>query len=282
MATTLAQRRHYTLPRGPVQISFSGGRTSGFMLHQILEANGPLSDRVQVVFANTGRELPATLDFVQECADRWDVRITWVEWRPGEPRDRWTTVSHNSASRNGEPFDGLIELRGQLPNALARWCSRELKVDPAAKFLRSLGWQHWTAAVGIRADEAHRATQPTGMRWAKWYPLVSASVSRHDVVKFWSDQPFDLRLPVAGSRTVGGNCDGCHLKSEAALAALARDHPERHAWWESHEDPRVNRLWDRRRGSREQLRLAVQAQGDFLFAEDGRLCQARAGECSGD
>ena len=43
------------LPDGNVLISFSGGRTSGYMLHRILEANGDLPDRVKVLFANTGR-----------------------------------------------------------------------------------------------------------------------------------------------------------------------------------------------------------------------------------
>ena len=32
----------YQLPDGNVQISFSGGRTSAYMLHRILEANGDL------------------------------------------------------------------------------------------------------------------------------------------------------------------------------------------------------------------------------------------------
>lgn len=30
----------YTLPDGNVQIAFSGGRTSAYLLHQILDANG--------------------------------------------------------------------------------------------------------------------------------------------------------------------------------------------------------------------------------------------------
>ncbi|MEY4953486.1 MAG: hypothetical protein RL299_1910, partial [Pseudomonadota bacterium] len=56
----------YILPDGNVQISFSGGRTSAYMLHHIAEANGGIPDRAQVVFTNTGREMPQTLDFVAE------------------------------------------------------------------------------------------------------------------------------------------------------------------------------------------------------------------------
>ena len=63
-------RLPFILPDGNVQIAFSGGRTSGYMLHQILEANGGLTDRVEVTFQNTGREMPQTLDFVAEVGRR--------------------------------------------------------------------------------------------------------------------------------------------------------------------------------------------------------------------
>ena len=65
----------YTLPNGNVQISFSGGRTSGYMLHAIMEANGGLPERARVVFANTGRERNETLDFVQEICIEIDPAL---------------------------------------------------------------------------------------------------------------------------------------------------------------------------------------------------------------
>jgi len=37
----------YILPEGNIQISFSGGRTSAYMLHQILQANGDLPERAK-------------------------------------------------------------------------------------------------------------------------------------------------------------------------------------------------------------------------------------------
>ena len=43
---------NYLLPEGNVQIAFSGGRTSGFMLYKILEANNGLPDRAKVIFTN--------------------------------------------------------------------------------------------------------------------------------------------------------------------------------------------------------------------------------------
>ena len=71
---------NYKLPDGKVLISFSGGRTSAFMLYKILEANNGLNENVKVVFANTGREMPETYDFVQRCGDEWNIKINWLEF----------------------------------------------------------------------------------------------------------------------------------------------------------------------------------------------------------
>lgn len=67
---------------GPALISFSGGRTSAYMLKQILDAHGgTLPDDVHACFANTGKEREETLRFVHECATRWEVRVRWIEFR---------------------------------------------------------------------------------------------------------------------------------------------------------------------------------------------------------
>lgn len=51
-------RHPFDLPPGNVHVSLSGGRTSAFLLHKLLERHGDLPERVAVVFANTGREMP--------------------------------------------------------------------------------------------------------------------------------------------------------------------------------------------------------------------------------
>jgi 3'-phosphoadenosine 5'-phosphosulfate sulfotransferase (PAPS reductase)/FAD synthetase len=276
---------HYLLPEGNVQISFSGGRTSAYMLHQIAEANGGISDRCKVVFANTGREMPQTLDFVQDCGDKWGIPITWVEYIDDAPR--FTVVSHNSASRDGEPFEALIRRRKYLPNQQARFCTGDLKVKPSAKYLISLGWDKWMSALGIRADEMRRVNrEPQRERWQRWYPLADAGVTKHHVMDFWGRQPFDLRLPNIKGNTALGNCDGCFLKSEATLAMLARDYPERHAWWERMEAQTTEATTAaaarfRKDYTRSSLREFVERQGDWIFDTDGALCQKDGGECTG-
>lgn len=278
----------YRLPEGSVQIAFSGGRTSAYMLHQILEANGDLPDRCRVVFSNTGREFDQTLDFVAECGSRWGVRIDWLEYRAGKPG--FEVVSHNSASRDGAPFETLIERRKFLPNQATRFCTQELKVRVAAKFCRAQGWASWTTALGIRADEAHRAARQTKEKWTVWRPLVEAGVTKRAVAAFWSCQPFDLRLDNINGKTPDGNCDGCFLKSEAYLARLAVRHPERAQWWQRMEAlvagstrSKAAGTWSKRY-SREELHALARFQPDMLdfLEQNGGLCQADGGECYGN
>ncbi len=264
----------YILPFGPVQIAFSGGRTSAYMLRQILDVNGGLPDLAVVTFQNTGREMPETLDFVAEVGARWGVNIVWLEYRPTAPF--YEIVSHNSASRNGEPFEMLLARKMALPTMFRKWCSAELKTKTSKRYLVSLGWKQWRSAIGFRADEAHR-TPFVDNRATGWTPLRDAGVSRHDVAAFWRSQPFDLHLPIINGKTIGGNCDGCFLKSEAFLSALSRDMPDRHAWWETQETKYSYQFSSRY--SRAELRSFMERQGDWALSTEGALCQADDGEC---
>jgi len=274
---------HYRLPEGNVVISFSGGRTSAYMLHQIAEANGGIPDRCVVSFQNTGREMPETLDFIQECSDRWGIKIVWLEWIREKPK--FQIVSHNSASRDGRPFELLIWQKRHLPNVRMRFCTQELKVLTSKRYLRSIGWDHWTNTVGIRADEAQRLGGEDKDRWVTWHPLANAGIARRDISDFWASQPFDLRLPNVNGSCWLGNCDGCFLKSESTLASLAREYPERHQWWQEMEDTASD--WTlgmgrfRKEYSRREIRWMVDNQGDWIFDTEGALCQADHGDCTG-
>lgn len=125
---------HYKLPDGNVQIAFSSGRSSAYMLTKICEANGGIpADRCKVVMNNTGLEMNESLDFAQECGERFGVHITMLEYRRVDDQHTFEVVSHNSASRNGEPFDALLASRQMLPNRRMRYCSSELKTRTAVR-----------------------------------------------------------------------------------------------------------------------------------------------------
>lgn len=218
---------------GPAVISFSGGRTSAYMLWRILQAHGgTLPDDVVVCFANTGREMPATLDFVRDCGATWNVPIIWLEyrWKPGA--HGYDVVSHNSASRAGEPFELMLAGKSMLPNPVMRFCTTELKIRTMQRWVKAeCGWSDWNNVVGLRADESRRVERlqknQRRQKSGALTPLHEAGVTQADVFAFWRMQPFDLRL--AGPWE--GNCDGCFLKSRAAIARMHIDHPDRMEWW---------------------------------------------------
>ena len=213
----------------PTCISFSGGRTSAYMLWRVLQSNeGKLPDEAIVCFANTGKEDEATLRFVQDCSEQWGVEIHWVEFQDADPA--FKRITFETASREGEPFEALIRKRNYLPNPVTRFCTAELKIRTIHKYLKSLGWEHnetmdW---VGMRADEQRRAAKIADK---SRIPLVIAGITKEDVGAFWRSQPFDLGLPNMNGVTMHGNCDLCFLKGGAQVLSLIQEKPERAVWW---------------------------------------------------
>lgn len=263
---------------GPALISFSGGRTSGYMLWRILEANGgSLPENVKVVFANTGKERDETLRFVHDCSTHWGVEITWVEWRPGSKADDdnpyFEVVGFNSASRNGEPFAALMAKKKRLPNWQERWCTENLKILPMTLFLKSLGWTEWVNVVGLRFDEPDRVAKQweknklleekakNASPWFNEMPLYRAGITKADVMDFWRQQPFDLQL-----EPHEGNCDACFLKGKKNLKALISAKPSMANWWIEQE--RLHEGTFSSRYSYEDLLQQALAQPDLFFQPD--------------
>lgn len=218
---------------GPALIHVSGGRTSAMMLRRIIDAHGgALPADVVPVFANTGLEREETLRFVAEFAARWGVVVRWVEWDGTGPKGaRFCEVDYDSASRNGEPFEALIRAKRYLPNSDTRLCTQTLKIETAADFGTSLGFEEHEDVIGLRYDEPQRVVNLRTREVEKAdrsisLPLHDARVTKADVAAFWSAQPFDLALEPWES-----NCSACFLKPLPVRARVAKEHPELFARW---------------------------------------------------
>ena len=225
----------------PTCISFSGGRTSAFMLYQVLKAHQmSLPPEAIVCFANTGKEDEATLKFVQDCSKHWNVEIHWLEFQDADPS--FKRVDFNSAARNGEPFEALISRYPYLPNGRARYCSSYMKTRTMHRYLKSIGWEEWDSFIGIRADEPRRVSKfranphPESRHETICMPLASLKVSAKDVGKFWVNSDFDLGLPNINGKTMHGNCDLCYLKPKSQILSLIKEKPERALWWIKQEE----------------------------------------------
>ena len=219
----------------PALISFSGGRTSGFMLKKILDAyNGTLPEDLYVVFANTGKEMPQTLDFVRDCSDKWDCKIHWLELEISDERPVYRTkeVNYETASRKGEPFEALIQRRKMLPNPVMRMCTQELKMNVMKRFMKDKGHKEWTNVVGLRYDEPRRVAKQNRQNdadinaWDSVCPLYQDKITVKEILEFWQKNNFDLKLTSENGQTTAGNCDLCYLKGTKTLTKINKEKPD--------------------------------------------------------
>ena len=210
------------------------------MLKKIIDAHeGQLPEDVYVVFANTGKEMPQTLDFVDECSDKWNCKIHWLELEIAEKRPIYRTkeVTYETASRNGEPFEALIKRRKMLPNPVMRMCTQELKMNVMKRFMKQKNFTDWTNVVGLRYDEPNRVAKQNRQNdsdknaWDSICPLYQDKVTIKEVLEFWDKSNFDLKLTSQNGQTTAGNCDLCYLKGTKTLTTIIKEKPELADWW---------------------------------------------------
>jgi len=213
--------------------TFSGGRTSAFM-GLMLKEHPKYKDYDKVfIFANTGKELPETLDFIDRCDKEWDLGVVWLEARVIHEKGvgtNYKVVDYQSASRKGQPFEDMLN-KYPLPNNMASNCTRELKLAPINKFVKSLGYDEVYTAMGIRFDERHRESN-TAKEQNVIYPLIyDLKVDNKFIRDWWDKQSFDLAL-----KDYEGNCDLCFKKSLKKRLTLVKERPELSKWWLDMED----------------------------------------------
>lgn len=203
--------------------------------------------------------MPQTLDFVHEMETRWKVPIVWLEYHripafkitpgifptrrrnlnlakaaaSGEDTHWFKVVNYDTASRNGEPFDELLEWMKPLPNVVSRGCSMQLKIRTAMRYLFSLGLKEYISNIGIRLDESQRSIQILASCDSfehPEFPLIRNGVDEHEVMAFWNNNDFDLQL-----KSYQGNCDLCFLKAKWKRVLMAQEQPKALQWWKSWE-----------------------------------------------
>jgi len=152
-----------------VIVSFSGGRTSGYMCELLLKYYSHLYN-LYFIYANTGQEHEETLIFVNQCDKNFNLNLIWVEAKV-DPRKgkgtNYTIVDFKSASRKGEPFEEVIKKYG-LPNGDYPHCTRELKLQPMKAWAKDNNLTNALWALGIRNDELKRKKKHKNII----YPLI--------------------------------------------------------------------------------------------------------------
>jgi 3'-phosphoadenosine 5'-phosphosulfate sulfotransferase (PAPS reductase)/FAD synthetase len=241
-------------------IAFSGGRTSGYMLHTLIEKHGrdAIANDWVVLFCNTGREMNETLDFVNEVQLRWQIPIVWLEYTrvpagqwivdiyphpnskrtvsrqiaAGETTHWFRVTDYKNAKRIGDknlPFDEMLAWMNVLPNVRARSCTGQMKVRTMTRYLLASGVDSWSDRIGIRSDESKRSIEiiaKSPRHVTPMFPLIENGTVEADVIDFWSRQEFDLKL-----QSYEGNCDLCFLKTREKKHRIIQERPGSVDWW---------------------------------------------------
>ena len=257
-------------------ISFSGGRTSGYMLKKILDAyENNIPKNIHIIFCNTGKEMNETLSFVNKCQIEWNVNIVWLEYDSINDEHGFKITNYNEASRNGEPFNLLLKtLRNRriaagktkkddpfsvLPNPVARFCTKYLKYDAIRRYMHSIGTKKYDEVLGLRYDEprrAIRARNASNSNKSKLTPLFTDKKTKEDILLWWQNNNFDLALPVIDGEAPHGNCDLCFLKKKSKIENLIREDVSRAKWW-SDQEQEFNNVFRKDRPNYSQLINAI-------------------------
>ena len=188
-------------------INFSGGRTSALMT--IMEyKEGDL-----VLFCDTGREDNKTYKFIHDFEAHEKIPIVWLKYDGG--------------------FERLTEKRKMLPNIMMRFCTVELKVRTARRYLRSKGIKVYENLIGFRSDEQRRVNNHKEF-WKTVitrFPLHEQGLDKKAVLDFWDAKEYDLEV-----EPILGNCDLCFLKGKNAIISILRKYPELADKWIADED----------------------------------------------
>jgi hypothetical protein len=165
-----------------------------------------MRDRVpemEYFFADTGAELPETLEFVDQ-----------MEAYLGKPITR---------INGGRDFEHYLKLNGNnLPTAHFRWCTASLKLKPFEEYV---GNEPVISYVAIRADEQHRtgyiSTKPN---ITARYPFKEDGLDIEDVKKILDDS--GLGMPKYYEWRSRSGCYFCFYQRKIEWIGLHENHPE--------------------------------------------------------
>ena len=215
----LVEDPFFLRPEYKYHIALSGGRTSAYLLHRILERNdNRLPENAKAIFTNTGKEREETLEFLRKIELKWEVEIVWLEFHrdetrrgvKGDPKNTYRIVDFDSAARDGEPFTVACAVQQTIPGTNQRFCTSRLKILPAEQYVtKGLGWirKETRKLLGIRADEANRASVAWLSECPVELPLMSEAVTRARIQDFWQYRPIsNLRFRATWGTVIVALC----------------------------------------------------------------------------
>ncbi|MCZ4409099.1 phosphoadenosine phosphosulfate reductase family protein [Cryomorphaceae bacterium 1068] len=190
-------------------IGISGGKDSA-ALAIYLNKLYPQLDLVYY-FCDTGKELDETYQLIENLEIYLGKKVTHLKSEDAEKTDE-------------NPFDHYYKAyRGYLPSSVARWCTKQMKLDPFEKFV---GNDPVVSYVGIRGDEDREGYISKKNNIQSIFPFRRNIWSEDVVRKLLANGNRDLVKEIYANHTSGKELDRIVKLVENELLLEAKNHQQ--------------------------------------------------------
>lgn len=203
-------------------VSFSGGRTSAYLVYLMEQKRKNDGWSVHYIFMDTGAEHPKTYKFVKDIVNHWGIDLVCLRAVVNEKKGVGTdyaVVDINDIGWDLSTFTDMVQ-KYSNPSINAPHCTRELKYQIYQKYIKQ--FNETTTWLGIRVDEKRRLKGKKGVR----YLAEISSMRKSEITGWWSQQDFDLEID-----DHLGNCVFCVKKGTPKIALAQMDEPEKFKEW---------------------------------------------------
>ena len=224
-------------------VSFSGGRTSAYLVYLICSMAKKHGWDVEFVFMDTGAEHPKTYDFIKKCAEYFGVEITVLNTVITQQMGIGPKFKHGHIDEikwDLSVFNDLTKKYGNPYNPGGGFCTDKLKTVTFEKYIQEKKrlYKYYagidldvTTWIGIRIDEKRRLKDKPNVK----YLAEISQMDKEDIISWWSEMPFDLEIP-----EWLGNCVFCIKKNPNKIALAIKQEPVlAKEWADSLMDSRV-------------------------------------------
>jgi hypothetical protein len=220
-------------------VSFSGGRTSAYMVYLMEKKRKNEGWEVEYVFCDTGAEHPKTYEFVKNVVKHFNINLTCL--KAVIPKENgvgptFSVIGIDSIGWDLSVMKDMVTKYGNFTVSRPK-CTDRLKTIILDKWRKkTYGKGTYYTWLGMRIDEPRRLkfindnhdlftkknSNPQKIR----YLAEICENTKQDVIDWWSTQPFDLEI-----EEHLGNCVFCVKKSDIKIARAARDEPQLFNEW---------------------------------------------------
>jgi len=187
-------------------LGLSGGKDSAALavyLHDKIP-------NIEYFFCDTGCELPETYEFLERLKARLGIEITYLNKELIPKDDPEAIFKH-----------WLTIYNGFLPSAMARWCTKQLKIIPLEKFI---GDNETISYIAIRADEDRDGYISSKDNINPAYPFKEDGITKKDVFRILKES--GIGIPKYYEWRSRSGCYFCFFQRKVEWVGLHDNHPD--------------------------------------------------------